>query len=174
MGQRSRKRSRASVAPGAGTPEPSPPPARPADRYARSRARDDEIRASLEPLGAGERPPAIVIAAVLAALLGLSNLALFVAGVTVAGKKPSLVGILAFTALMVSAAVGLWRLRYWAVLGFQALLAIVLLTFSLLLLRASSVQAALLCVAVCGLGGVLFWKLIRAMARVQMPKRHVP
>ena len=39
---------------------------------------------------------------------------------------------------MLMCAVGMWRLRYWAVLGFQTLLAIGLLGFSLALVRASN------------------------------------
>jgi lipopolysaccharide export LptBFGC system permease protein LptF len=61
--------------------------------------------------------------------------------------------------------------RYWAVLGFQALLALVVLIFSLFLLRASNLEAVVVCVLVVGLGGWLFFKLIRAMARIQMPER---
>ena len=39
---------------------------------------------------------------------------------------------------MIICAIGMWRLRYWAVLGFQAVLAIVILIFALLLIRASN------------------------------------
>jgi hypothetical protein len=66
---------------------------------------------------------------------------------------------------------GLWNKRYWAVLGFEALLAITVIVFFLLLLRASSVLAALIAVAAIALLGYLFWKLIRVMARVQTPER---
>ena len=42
----------------------------------------------------------------------------------------------------------------------------------MLLAVASNVLAVVLCVAVIVPGGFLFWKLIRAMARIQMPTRR--
>ena len=164
MGQRSRKRRRTSE--GAA-------PARPAGAaYARSRARNDEARAELEPLAPGERPVPVLVGAAVAAALGIANFAAFAAGTKIGGKTPSAPGVLAFTALMLTAAVGMWRLRYWAVLGFQALLALIILVFALLLITASNVAAVAVCVAVIGPGGWLFWKLIRSMARIQMPERR--
>ena len=49
---------------------------------------------------------------------------------------------------MLVAAWGMWTQRYWAVLGFQSLLAITIVVFALFLMAASNVWAALLCVAV--------------------------
>jgi hypothetical protein len=68
----------------------------------------------------------------------------------------------------------MWTVRYWAVLGFEALLGFQIAVAALSLLVASNWWAALLCVAVIGLAGWLFWKLIRAMARIQMPDRPHP
>ena len=65
----------------------------------------------------------------------------------------------------------MWKARYWAVLGFQALLAITALVGFLSLLVASNVLAVLLSLVVLAGSGVLFYKLIRAMARIQMPER---
>jgi hypothetical protein len=135
--------------------------------------RDAEAREALRPLAPGERPLPVTVAAVVAALIGLSNLVMLAAHVEVNGKRPSAFGTLLFCAIMLAAAWGLWRVRYWAVLGFQALLALVVLVFTLFLLRASNLLAVVLCVAVIGLGGYLFYKLIRAMARIQMPERPV-
>jgi hypothetical protein len=135
--------------------------------------RNAAARAELEPLAPGERPVPVTVAAIVAALIAVSNLVLFLAHTHVNGKRPSAVGTLLFCALMFAAAWGLWRVRYWAVLGFQALLALVVLVFALFLLRASNLLAVVLCVAVIGLGGWLFWKLIRALARIQMPQRPV-
>ena len=68
---------------------------------------------------------------------------------------------------------GMWRGRYWAVLGFQVLLALTLINgFLFLLIRASKpleIAAALL---VTGGAGALFWFLVRALARLQMPERR--
>ena len=55
--------------------------------YARGRERDEAARAELEPLAPGERPRAVTIAAVLAALLGIANLALLAAGWEVEGER---------------------------------------------------------------------------------------
>jgi hypothetical protein len=136
-----------------------------------SAEREAAVREALRPLAPGERPVPVTIAAVVAALVGLSNLVMLIAHVEVNGKRPSAFGTLLFCAIMLAAAWGLWRVRYWAVLGFQALLALVVLVFALFLLRASNLLAVVLCVAVIGLGGWLFFKLIRAMARIQMPER---
>src|SRR3954453_13148359 len=132
-----------------------------------------EAREALRPLAPGERPLPVTIAAVVATLFGLSNFVMFAVHVEVNGKRPSAVGTVLFCALMFAMAWGLWRVRYWAVLGFQALLALIVLAFTLLLLLASNLLAVLLGIAVIGPGGFLFFKLIRAMARIQMPQRPV-
>jgi len=139
--------------------------------YARAEERNAEVRAQLEPLKPGERPPALVAAAILAAVLGTANLVALIAGVEVEGDQPSAIGVLVFCAVMYVAAVGLWFARYWAVLGFEALLGIIVVFFSLFLLRASNVLAVVVCVVVIGVAGSLFWKLIRVMGRIQAPER---
>ena len=161
MGRRSRQRER--------TGESA---ARPAERPSRSELRNEEARAALAPLGPGERPTAVTIAAAVAALLAAGNVIAYVAGATINGDRPEAYGVVAFTLLMLTAAWGMWRARYWAVLGFQALLAITIIIAGLSLAVASNLAAAALCVALIWLGGWLFWKLIRAMARIQMPTRR--
>jgi hypothetical protein len=140
--------------------------------YARGEARNAEVRERLQPLAPGERPPALVVATVLAAALAVANLAAFAAGVEVEGKQPGIVGVLLFAALMLGAAWGMWHQRYWAVLGFEALLGITVAIAALSLLVASNAAAVVLCVAIIALGGWLFWKLIRVMARLQAPERR--
>ena len=164
MGQRSRKRRKA-AAPGAA------PPTQPAPRL-RGEARNEQIRESLEPLAEGERPKAVTIAAVVAVLLALGNLALLAAGVEVRDREPPVGGTVVFAAIMFVAAWGMWRARYWAVLGFQALLALTIVIAGSALLVASNVAAVVLCVSILVFGGWLFWKLIRALARLQMPERR--
>jgi len=161
LGQRARKRRQAAA---------QPPAPRPSSGYARGRERDDAVRAKLEPLGPGERPWPAIAAAVIAFALGAANLVALAARVEINGNHPSPVGVIAFGLVMFAAAVGIWRMRYWAVLGFQALLALIILVFFLFLLRASSLGAAAIAVAVIAIAGALFWKLIRVMARMQMPK----
>jgi hypothetical protein len=139
--------------------------------YARSRERDDAARAALVPLAPGEKPRAVVASAVLAVLLAVVNLGLMIAGQEVDGEQP-VVGGLLFTAVMLIAAAGMWKLRYWAVLGFEVLLGVSLVFALLGLLRASNLAGVAWCVAVIAIAGPLFWFLIRAMARIQMPERR--
>jgi hypothetical protein len=140
--------------------------------YARGRAKDEAARAALKPLAPGERPLAVTLAALLAAVLGLSNVVLLIAGYEVDDNGQSAVGALIFAALMAAATIGMWQCRYWAVLGFQALLGIAIVFSALSLLVASNLVAVLLCVGIMVIAGPLFWFLIRAMARIQLPSRR--
>ena len=158
MGKRSRK-----ARTGAG--------AAPARGYERSRQRNEAARAQLEPLAPGERPRAVTIAAVIAGVMAVANLGLYLAGWDVRGKDPNLGGALAVGVVLGAAAIGMWRTQYWAVIGFEVLLGVLVVFAALSLMLASNVQGALLSLAVIALTGPLFWFLIRAMARIQMPER---
>jgi hypothetical protein len=138
----------------------------------RSERRNAAVRATLTPLGPGERPWPITVGALIAALNGVVQLILYIVGVKlkVAGTRPQAFSVIVFAVLMFVCAGGMWRMKYWAVLGFQALLAIVILTFALVLIRASSVLGAVISLVVVGAGGFLFWKLVRVLSRLQMPK----
>jgi hypothetical protein len=162
VGRRSRKRQPAGAAP------PAPPARRPRRS---SEERNQEVRAQLEPLEAGERPLPLVVAAATAALLALVNFVAWLAGVEVEGKQPSVAGVLAFCGVLGAAAWGMWARRYWAVLGFQCLLAIVVIIFFLFLLRASSITDVLIAGGIIAYAGTLFWKLVRVLARLQIPER---
>jgi anti-sigma factor RsiW len=140
--------------------------------YARGRQRDAEARAKLKPLAPGERPLAVTLSAILAAALGLANVTLLVAGYEVDNSDQSAVGAVIFAVLMAAAAVGLWQCRYWAVLGFEALLGIAIIFAALSLMVASNAGAVLLCLAIIAIASPLFWFLIRAMARIQLPSRR--
>jgi len=166
VGKRSRKRaSTAAVA--AAKPKPKPAPA----RESRSEARNAAARARLEPLEPGERPLAVTIGALVAVGIVLANVVVYVAGVDVRGDRPAFVGFLAFCVLMGVMAWGLWRSRYWAVLGLQALLGILILIVSIVATTAASLTDVLICVAILVPSIALFWFLIKAMARIQMPER---
>ena len=115
---------------------------------------------------------AVTIAAVFAALLALANVVVYLAGWDVGGSEPTLRGLLSYCVVLGVAAVGMWLNRYWAVLGFQMLLAGSIIIASLFLLRASNWQAVVFCFGVLAVCGPLFWFLIRAMARLQMPSRR--
>jgi hypothetical protein len=129
------------------------------------------VRAQLEPLEEGERPRALTAGAIATVAVATANVVSYAAGVEIQGKRPALAGIIGFTGLMLTMAVGLWRGRYWAVLGLEALLGLLLVILSLVLLTAENVKSALIIVAIIVPTGALFWFNIRAMARIQMPKR---
>ncbi|HEV3129442.1 MAG TPA: hypothetical protein VGY32_10690 [Solirubrobacteraceae bacterium] len=163
MGQRSRKRGRRDkpVVAVAATPRPS-----------RSERKNAAVRATLTPLRPGERPWPITVGALVAALNGIVQLILFVVGVKlkVGGTRPQAFSVILFAVLMFVCAGGMWKMKYWAVLGFQALLAIVILTFALVLVRASNVLGVAISLTVVVAGGFLFFRLVRVLSRIQMPK----
>ncbi|MGH2890145.1 MAG: hypothetical protein ACRDNJ_11005, partial [Solirubrobacteraceae bacterium] len=140
------------------------------EELTRSQRRDAEARASLTPLTPGEHPGAILVSTVVALVLALSNLVAYLAGVKIGGKHPAGGGILLFSAVMVACAVGLWRMWYGAVLGFMALLAIIAVIFALLLIEASNLLGVVVALAIVGGAGWLFFKLVRVLSRIQMPK----
>ena len=141
--------------------------------YARAEERNQEARESLEPLAEGERPRVVTIGAVLAGLIAVSILAGYIAGVEVEGDKPRLAQVLAPALIMGMMAWGMWRARYWAVLGFQLLL--VFLIFSAvfgLAVQASSLAEIAATLGLLAVSGSLFYFMVKAMARIQMPSRE--
>ena len=151
-------------------PEAAPDPLR--DRYARGRARDEAIRMNLEPLAPGERPGAVTIAAIVAFGFAIANVVatLTVDDLSSTGGNPTAVAIVT-TALLALAGAGMLARQYWAVLGFQCILGLQIVGLSLALSRVQKWWIGLGVVVFIGLLGWLFWKLIRAMARLQMPDR---
>lgn len=191
MGSRSRKRRAAPLPDGEGvsplaasaassalaaTPADDPPRAAaehaPADRYARSRARDDATREGLEPLAPGERPTAVTIAALVAFGFAIANVVatLAVDDLAPSSGNPTAVAVVT-TAILVVAGAGMLARKYWAVLGFQCVLGIQIVVFALAATRVQKWWVGIALVVAVGLLGWLFWKLIRAMARLQMPAR---
>jgi hypothetical protein len=136
----------------------------------RSEKRNAEVRAGLVPIDSGERPWPIIVSAALAAVVGLGNLIAFAAGLKIGGKHPAAGGVVVFSLLMIACAVGLWRLWYGAVLGFMALLAIIVTVFALLLIEASNLLGLVVALAVVVGAGYLFYKLVRVLSRIQMPR----
>jgi hypothetical protein len=66
---------------------------------------------------------------------------------------------------------GMWMRRYRAVLALEALLALVVLVFTLYLVEADTVRALIVCVVVIVAAGALFWKLVRVMGRMAAPRQ---
>jgi steroid 5-alpha reductase family enzyme len=141
--------------------------------YAKAEERNQEAREALEPLAEGERPLVVTIGAVVAALIALSIVIGYLAGTEVNGEKPRFVQVLAPALLMAIMAWGMWRARYWAVLGFQLIL--VFLIFSAvygLALQAATVPQVLATLALLAVAGSFFFFMVKAMARIQMPTRN--
>jgi hypothetical protein len=168
LAQRSRKRGRR------GKPVARPAAAtltRPAAAPARrptAEERNAAVRATLEPLAAGERPWPLVAGALLALALVIANLVLVIGGIKLKGTRPG--AEIAYVVVMGMCTYGLWRARYWAVLGFMVLLVLTILQFAVLLIRASNALGVIFAVIVVGGGGFLFFKLVRVMSRIQMPR----
>jgi len=136
------------------------------------RPAEEEARTSLAPLGADERPAALRVAVAVCALLGVG---VIVGALTVhdlSRRGGSLAGAVLLAAMLALLAVGMYRRSYWAVLGFEALLAFQVLVTSLALVVASTIWAAGLCLLSIALGGWLFWKLVRVMGRIQSGERE--
>jgi hypothetical protein len=134
-------------------------------------AREELAREALRPLGPDERPLPLLIAVGVCAIVAV---AVLVGAATIhdlrhrGGSVPGAITIALVLALLGQ---GMWRRRYWAVLSFEALLAFQIIVTSLALVVASTVTAAAICVVAIGLGGWLFWKLVRVMGRIQAGER---
>jgi hypothetical protein len=144
------------------------------ERMARRAAeRDAAARAELKPLAPGERPTAVTVGATVSALLAIVftvSAVLAAAGVEVGGRDPDPVPIALFAAVLWLMAWGMFRSRYWAVLGFQMILVLTMLASALGLVQVATVLQALGTTVLLLGSGALFYFLIRAMARIQMPE----
>jgi hypothetical protein len=135
--------------------------------------RNAEARAKLEPLEPGERPRAVTVGAGVAALLALVftvSAVLAIAGVDAGGRDIKPLPIVVFAGVFWAMAVGMWRSRYWAVLGFQTVLLLMMLASAVGLVAVSSVLQAIGTTLLLFGSGALFYFMIRAMARIQMPQ----
>ncbi len=173
-GQRQRQRRPGGGAGGPVDPQPlgAPQPESALQRgYRRGEERNEAIRATLTPLGEHERPWPLRVAAVLALLVAIGNLLQVSLGskVKFGASHTSIPGVALFSLIMLVCAIGMWQRRYWAVLGFEALLAIVILAFCFVLITATDLGRVLIALVVIGGGGYLFFKLVRVLSRLQMP-----
>lgn len=164
MAQRSRKRGRRAKP----APRPAAAPAPAAPRRPSAEERNAAVRANLEPLAAGERPWPLLASALVASALVIANLVLVIGGIKVTGTRAG--SEIAYVVVMSMCAYGLWRARYWAVLGFMVLLLLTILQFAVLLVRASNALGVAFAVVVVGGGGFLFFKLVRVLSRIQLPR----
>ncbi len=154
--------------------EPRPGPRERMEQgYAKAEARNREAREALEPLASGERPPVVTIGAAISALITISILVSYLSGVEVNGEKPKLAQVLAPALIMGVMAWGMWRARYWAVLGFQLVLVfLIFAAVSGIAIQASSPGQFAYYAILLAISGALFFFMVKAMARIQMPERR--
>jgi hypothetical protein len=182
--RKSRKRRRGAARPAAARPSGAAPasPSAPASEgapaagaYARSRARDEAARAALKPLRPGQRPVAVTVGAIAAAALALANLIALAfgynAGEDTVSPGSNVTGSIIAAVVLGLVAYGMWKARYWGVLGMQTLLALTIVVSALGLTQAVNWWAFVLVSLILVLSGTLFWFLVKAMARIQMPQR---
>jgi hypothetical protein len=122
---------------------------------------------ALRPLGEHERPVPLRVAVAVALLLALGVCVGLATVNNLASHGGSLPGGVFLVGVLAALAWGMWQRRYWAVLGFEALLAFQIIVTSLALVVAETLLAAAVCVVSIGLAGWLFWKLVRVMGRIQ-------
>jgi len=168
----------------AAAPQPTPPDADGNGRQVanetfqqkmarRYEERNAEARARLEPLDPGERPTAVTVGAIVAAVLAVIftvSAGLAIAGVDAGDREIKPAPIVVFAIVFWAMAFGMWRARYWAVLGFQTLLLLMILASAFGLVVVDSVLQAVGTTLLLLGSGALFYFMIRAMARIQMPE----
>jgi len=140
--------------------------------YARSAERNQAVRENLTPLAEGQRPKVVTIASIVCAIVTVSIFAGYLFGAKPNGETPHFAQVAAPALIMGVMAWGMWRARYWAVLGFQLILVFLIFAsfFGLAVQAGNVAQFA-------GTGGLLivtctfFVFMVKAMARIQMPQR---
>jgi hypothetical protein len=150
--------------------------ARSAERRSELSARYEErnraAREALEPLHEDERPAVVTVAAVVStAIAALSIVGFALWDVLRDDPRPNAIGSISFAILVGAMAYGLWRTRYWAVLGFQAALVLVILSATLGAISALTVGLFVGSLVIVAAAGTLFYFMVKAMARIQMPER---
>ncbi len=142
----------------------------------RSELKNQEAREKLEPLEQGERPGIVTIGAIVSALIAASILIGWIAGAEVKvgntdlSERPNAFQVIPPAILFAVMAAGMWRARYWAVLGFEAIMAILMVGSFITLIAATTAFKAVSSAAVLVGAGLLFWFTVKALARIQMPE----
>ena len=135
--------------------------------------RNADARAKLEPLEPGERPTAVtvgaIVSAVFAVIFTVSAVVAIFSSAEIDGKEPSPVPLAIFAIPLWMMAWGMLKARYWAVLGFQMLLVLFMLSSAAALIGGETALQFLGAVVLLLASGGLFYFMIRAMARIQMP-----
>jgi len=130
-------------------------------------AQTDRTRPAPQPLAPGERPLALWVSVGVCVALAVAVLVGAFTITDLSRRGGSLPGAIFLAGVFALLAQGMFRVRYRAVLGFEALLAFQIVVTALALVVASTIVAALGCVAAIALAGTLFWKLVGVMGRIQ-------
>jgi hypothetical protein len=133
--------------------------------------RNRAAREALEPLPQDERPPVVTVGAVISGVIAASVVIAYLAGAEVNGERPPILQVIPSAVVMGVMSFGMWRARYWAVLGFQAILALLILAAALGLVSAGSAAQLVGNLTLIAIAGSLFYFMIKALARIQMPER---
>ena len=142
----------------------------------RSELKNREARAKLVPLAKGERPGIVTLGAIISALIAASIVIAWAAGAEVKvgntdlSERPNAFQVFPQAILFAVMAWGMWRARYWAVLGFEAIMAILMVGSFITLIAATDAFKAITSGAVLVAAGLLFWFTVKALARIQMPE----
>jgi hypothetical protein len=160
-------------------PDPQAPPGAHEREAAQKRGgrpprgrREEQVREALRPLRDDEQPAALVVAIVVCVVLAIAVIVGAASIADLSRHGGSLPGAALLAVVLGLLALGMYRHRYWAVLSFEALLAFQIIVTSLALVVASTILAAAVCLISVGLGGWLFWKLVRVMGRLQAGERE--
>lgn len=147
---------------------PSPEGGRDAMRrgYAKAEVKNQAAREALEPISTANRPRIVVVAC---AWLVVACVSIVVSLITadgngVAAQRGSNVLVLA---ILVLAIVGTWRLKAWAILGTQTILALACVFTILAAVLMPNILVALLLVASALVSGAIFYRMVNVLARVQ-------
>ncbi|MDQ2623257.1 MAG: hypothetical protein M3Y45_09505 [Actinomycetota bacterium] len=144
--------------------------------YAKAEIKNQKVRDSLEPLEEGERPTVVTVGAAFSLIVALvlwgSAIFALITGTEVDGEKVNVAQWAALAAIFTFMAWGMWKARYWAVLGFQMLLVLLILACVIGLVVAATTLLQLVSTLLLLIGlSLLFFHMIKAMARIQMPER---
>jgi hypothetical protein len=142
--------------------------------YAKSEVKNQRVRENLEPLEKGERPTVVTVGAVFATVVAtifwVSSFVALLTNTKVNGVEPNIGQLLSTAIVMSLLAWGMWTARYWAVLGFQMLLVLLILAaIAGLVVAGTLIQMVSTTILLIGLS-LLFYFMVKAMARIQMPQ----
>lgn len=143
--------------------------------YAKAELKNQAARDALVPLSEGERPKVVTVGAICSAIVAVllwgSVIYALITGEQAGGREVNVFQWSLFALVISAMAWGMWKARYWAVLGFQMLLVLLIMAGVLGLVTAPTLGQILATLAlVIGLS-VMFWYMVKAMARIQMPRR---